>query len=216
MKISLAINSKKPIKDWLDDCLMSAVVFDEIVLYLDGPLMENIPEFKVPVSVIHDGQERSIIDGFNLAIRVTSGDWVCSFCDDDYFLQPALSNLLIAIKEHEFGNDADIIHFPVSVNGQYSWGHRGDFTLHQILVENLIPHGSFIRRSAFDKLEGYRIDEGADWNLWIRAKKAGLIFKYFPEDVYFFRHGHDRSAFNKQVGAMGGFQNLKDKVLANA
>lgn len=215
-KVSVVINSKDPNIEWLKQCLDSAHPFDEIVLYVDGmetsaALKEDRPDLKF----IGDGKSRSIVDGFNFAIDRSCGDWICPFCDDDYFYRDNLLMLLDLVRANAY-NDFDIIHFPVMVNGGYRWGAEGEFSLQDIEAGNMIPHGSFIKRKAFDALHGYKIDEGADWNLWIRAKRAGFKFVAFRNPVYYFRHGHERSAFIKQVNSLGGHEALKQKVLANA
>lgn len=215
-RISVVINSKDPNPQWLKQCLDSAHPFDEIVLYVDGmPAQDGFSDETAGVKFVSDGKSRNISDGFNYAIAQATGNWICSFCDDDYFYRDNLLMLLDLLRANAY-SDCDIIHFPVMVNGGYQWGHFNDFSLGDIETNNCIPHGSFIKREAFNRLGGYKLDEGADWNLWIRAKRAGLRFRGFKNPVYFFRHGHERSAFQKQVDALGGHEQLKRKVLINA
>lgn len=211
MKISLAINSKDPLTEWMNELIASALSFDEVVVYIDGQKPHDV-NISQHVLIVGDGESRDIKDGFNYVISRASGEWICSFCDDDYFIPDALQKLINAIKKEGFGDNADIIHFPV-MTGSGSWGQVGEFNENQIRECNLIPHGSLIRKEAFQKLGGYKVNAAADWNLWIRAKAAGLRFKGWPEPIYFFRMGHSRSAWCKQVHEYGSD---KIKELVNA
>lgn len=209
--ISLVINSKDPVQEWLDKAIESGHVFDEIIIYIDGET--DFPCFSRHVKVVSDGQSRDIKDGFNFAVSHASGIWICSFCDDDYFLQGNLMELISEIKAGRF-NHADIIHFPV-ITESGIWGASSDFSLEMIMDNNVCPHGSFIRKIAFDLLGGYKINPGADWNLWLRAKKAGCVFKGYDKPIYNFRMGHPRSAWRKQISELG-FDQIKREVLNNA
>lgn len=214
MKVSLAINSKNPVEQWLSQLLKTAEAFDEIVLYIDDfdCSGDTINMVKERTRLLFNSQKRDIKDGFNFAVSNTTGDWVCPFCDDDYFIVGEIKNLISEIKAGTY-DDADIIHYPVyTANGR--WGAFPDFTYEQIKESNRVPHGSMIRRSAFDALGGYKISPAADWNLWLRAKKAGYRFKYYDRPVYFFREGHERSAWNKQVREIGT-EAIRQGVLQN-
>jgi|GEM_PF-3555598 len=214
MKISLAINSKNPVEEWLDKCIETAMDFDEILVYLDGDSRAS-KTVSNHVKILSDGKERTIVEGFNHVIAQTTGDWVCSFCDDDYFSLVNLRHLLSLMRKHRFADNADVIHFPVYLTSGGSWGHFESVTPEMLHENNYLPHGSFIRRKLFDDLGGYRIDPAADWNLWLRAAKSGARFKYFDKPVYYFRYGHERSAWQKQVNQYG--QNvIKEMVLQNA
>jgi len=216
-KITLVINSKNPVPEWLDNLFLSARGFDERVIYIDGvTAREAIQANKIPDDciVVSDGKSRTIAEGFNHAVAHADGEWIVTFCDDDHFHADNLSTLLAAIRSGSF-EYTDIIHFPVILSNGTQWGTAEDFTLEQIKECNLIPHSSFIRKEAFKRLGGYRMDACADWNLWVRAKMAPMRFKGFAKPVYYFRYGHERSAFSKQVQEYGGIGNIHVKVLEN-
>lgn len=213
MKISLAINSRNPVPEFMEELFRSIRGFDEVVLYIDE-LAKGTPAFRIPPATILIGDEnaRDIKDGFNRAIEETTGEWICSFCDDDFFIPEALEELLAAIREPGFSDGADIIHFPV-LTGSGSWGHASPFTESEIRECNLIPHGSFFRREVWEKLGGYKTNEGTDWNFWIRAKVAGFRFKQWSTPIYFFRMETARGAWAKQVAQFGA-QEIKRIVNA--
>lgn len=195
----------------MDKLLLSCIgSFDEVVIYLDG--VSDCPKTSSEhVRIIYDGEERSIKDAFNHVISHTTGDWVCSFCDDDYFLQPNLQNLINQIKDGRF-DDADIIHFKV-LTASGAWGSQ-NITLEKLMSSNHLPHGSFIRRNVFEDLGGYRIDACADWNLWLRAKIKNYRFEFYPEPIYFFRTGSDRSAYQRQCRDLGT-EAMRKQVIEN-
>lgn len=214
MTISLAINSKDPNPFYIEEMLRSAKGFDEIVLYLDHlrPLTPLALDFWTPegIRIVRSHSRFNIAEGFNFAISQTHNEWVCSFCDDDVFNASELANLLSAMREDGFGDNADIIHFPVTTNDGI-WGTTPSFSLETIRDNNLIPHGSFFRKDVWKYLGGYKLDPGADWNFWIRAKAVGFRFKFWPQPVYYFRQGTGRSAWAKQVGEFG-FGQIKRMV----
>lgn len=215
MKISLAINSKNPRPEWLKQCLDSAQDFDEIILYLDGVNTgdESIArEFGRKIIVVGDGKERSIVEGFNYAVSKTTGDWICSFCDDDYFITGNLQSLIRTISTGEYDN-ADVIYFRVSLSNCGEWG-TSNVTIGEMLGQNQIPHGSFFRRSVHSELGGYQTECCTDWDFWLRALIKGYRFRYFPNPVYVFRTGHE-SAYKRHLKEYGGFEAMKRKVMEN-
>lgn len=211
MKISLAINTRNPVKEWLDQLIETAFpFFDEIVIYMDG-VKDPEPVYSEHIRIIGDGQARDLKDGFNYAVENTTGDWICAFSDDDFFLCENLDELVRAIKSGAY-QDADIIHFPISTaNG--NWGSAA-FIYEDLCQENLIPAGSFFRRHVFDGVQGFKVNCYADWNFWLRADFRQYKFKYFPKPVYFFRQS-ERSATAKMLAEVGGHDNAKRIVLEN-
>lgn len=212
MKVSLVINSKDHVEQWLAQLFKTAESFDEIICYFDGMVVSMIGEFGKNIKAISDYKQRDIKDGFNFAASQATGDWICPFCDDDYFIVGEVQNLISEIKSGKH-DDADIIHYPV-YTGCGMWGNFPSFTYEQLKESNKVPHGSFIRKSVFDELGGYKVNAGADWNLWLRAKKAGYRFKYYPRAVYFFREGHHRSAWQKQLREFG-LEGIRNGVIEN-
>lgn len=209
MKISLVINSKNPNPGWLAQCLLSAQGFDEKIVYFDGEEKHSDDDKTFSIG---DGRSRSIPEGFNFAVGKSTGDWICAFCDDDYFISENLQELIQQIKGGTF-KYADVVHFPVNAEGG-SWG--SGVVNDDILIANQIPFGSFYRREVFEKIRGYHTSLKVyhDWNFWLRAYKAGFKFMFFPSPVYYFRTGH-HSAACRQLEEVGGQQNAAEMVRAH-
>jgi len=214
MKISLVINTKNPKLEWLKQAIESAQGFDEKVLYFDGQIAdEGLNKEYYGIKYLGDGQSRTIPEGFNHAIKQSNGNWICPFCDDDYFNSSHLEELLQEIRTGKF-DDAGIIHFPIHTEGG-SWGSAE--VNDNIMISNMIPFSSFIRREVFEMLGGYREDLKVyhDWNFWLRAYKAKVVFKFFSLPIYTFRMGHD-SASHRQINEVGGQQIAAEMVRLHA
>lgn len=216
MKTSLVINSKNPNIQWLNQAIDSANGFDEIVLYIDGKLKSQvISVLSKEVKVVSDGKERNIGQGLNFAISQASGDWICPFCDDDYFHPEGLENAL-KLANDDVLNEYDVIHGLVSLDNGGMWG-ASQVTIHALQGCNIIPFSSFYRREVFNELKGYSETVGAynDWNFWLRAVKAGFRFKFLNAPLYHFRQGHE-SATLRLLKEVGGHGAAVSEVLSNA
>ncbi len=217
VKTSLVINSKNPSVQWLEQIFDTMRGFDEVVLYIDGADGEDVKalgiEFPKNVFLLFDGQNRDLKDGYNFAVSQARGEWVMIFCDDDYFIEGGIDALNKDMKAGKY-DDADIVFFKVETGGG-SWGITTDFSVDQIMSNNLIPSGSFIRKDVFEFLGGYKVNAFGDWNLWIRAKKTGFRFKYFDMVVYFFRQGHRCSFSDKCINEIG-LEKIRNEVFQNA
>lgn len=214
IKTSLVINSKNPKAVWLEQCIESAQAFDEIVLYIDGEKYSSLSN-RSKVVFVGDGKERNIGQGLNYAIAQATGNWICPFCDDDYFHKDALDKLIHNLKLGLY-NTHDIVHGTVSLDNGGTWG-SSKVSLEAILASNLVPFGSFYKREVFERLKGYSETVGAynDWNFWIRAAKENFKFKFFDMPLYHFRQGHE-SATVRLLKEIGGHGEAVNEVLKNA
>jgi glycosyltransferase involved in cell wall biosynthesis len=214
--IGLAINSFNPNQEWLKQAIQSGLQFDEIHLFVDRETKEDfrfVPEHEAFFR-LHNKKHLKSNDGFDFVARHAKTDWVCAFCDDDYFHEQNLGYLLNKIRIGEFA-DADIIHFKVFVNSESeTWGAEG-VTEEMLLTNNCIPHASFFRKRVWQEIGGYKVEPCADWSFWLRAMRRGFKFKYFDKPVYFFRMGHD-SEFGRQVSKFGGMGKIREIVLESA
>lgn len=216
MKTSLVINSKNPNLDWLNQAIESAKGFDEIVLYIDGTdVPEVLKESRKDIKFVSDGKSRNIGEGLNFAIAQSIGDWICPFCDDDYFHSENLTQLIEGIKNGDY-QDFDVVHGLVSLDNGGLWG-ASQVTINALRQNNIIPFSSFYKREVFDSLKGYSETVGAynDWNFWLRAAKAEFRFKFYGKLLYHFRQGHN-SATNRLLKSVGGHWAAAQEVLANA
>ena len=130
-----------------------------------------------------DFKDRSEPDGFNLAVSMTNSEWVCHFCDDDDFIPDAVFLLNTLVRNGNF-KDHDVIFFKCVVDGAH-WG-SDRVSLGEMISANSIPYASYVRKSVWDEVGGYKCEIYGDWNLWIRLLKAGKKFVYYPDPIFNF------------------------------
>lgn len=205
-KITLVCTSLNPDEILLHRMLNSAKGFDEILLHIDS---KAIPHWLPSNSflMIHN-VHLSIPDAYNLLIKQIETEWVCCFCDDDFFYSQGLKSM---INEIHKGITADVAHFNFRISGHRpiqdirSWFFGKEYILSEkkkitpklLKKHNRLPAGSFFRKSAWEKVGGFQGDKFHDWNLWLRMTEAGCKFKYFDYLVYEF-HRRENSAWIKQ------------------
>jgi len=167
--------------------------FDEIVLVNDNSksnfdlnnyinkLLQNYSKIKY----IHNLENKGVAEAKNTGIRNSTSDWVTILDDDDYYNK----NICNSIKQFIMDNkDADIIHHTIQTkhfnNEIVDYGKKS-FTLEELKNENCIPGSSFIKKSIWEKLNGFKNIPWEDWYFWIEAKENGFNFIYYPEIFYF-------------------------------
>lgn len=217
MKISLVINSKDGNVEYLKQLIISAEAFDEIVLYLDGvDLTTQIPpsyfNYSKNLVLLGDGKHRSVCEGFNFATEKATGDWICVFCDDDYFISNNLKDLIEKMRSGEY-DDADVIHFPVDI-GAGLWGANPNISFENLMRVNQLPCGSFFKKDVFCWINGFQVEACSDWDFWLRAMKHGYKFKYYSNPVYFFRTGH-KPTLTQKLNAEHGTERIAQMVRDN-
>ena len=136
-----------------------------------------------------------IARAYNILIDNVTTEWICCFCDDDYFYPEGLSKMIAEVHN---GINADVAHFKFKISGHRppqdirSWllGNTYDLCEKQYITDQLLekhnrlPAGSFFRKSAWEKVGGFQGEKCHDWDLWKRMEKASCTFKYFDYLVY--------------------------------
>ena len=210
-KITLVCTSIRPNKAWLNRMIQSAKGFDKIFLHL----MPVSNPFNIEGAHILRTPYMPIPDAYNWVILSVSTEWVCCFCDDDYFYPEGLSKMIAEVHK---GIDADVAHFKFKISGymppqdrrgrliqlltgksEYVLCERGNVADQLAKGHNRLPAGSFFRKSAWGKVNGFQGDKCHDHDLWHRMAQAGCRFKYFDHVVYNYVR-RDKSAWVKQNG----------------
>ena len=204
-KITLVCTSLNPDKVLLNKMLDSAYQFDEIVLNIDQQKFEDRNDFgcrSKQIARVFNQDHWSIPDAYNWMIKEVKTEWICCFCDDDYFYPEGLSKM---IEEVHKGIDADIAHFKFHVSGfmpkqdrrgyihklitgktEYDLCERKPITPYLLQKHGRLPAGSFFRKTAWEKVNGFQGTFEHDRNLWLRMARANLKFKFFDILVYNF------------------------------
>lgn len=177
-KITLVCTSLNPDEKLLNKMRDSAKGFDHIEIRIES---QHNP---LPIP-----------RAYNILIDNVKTEWVCVFCDDDYFYPQGLSKM---IQEIHLGIDADVAHFKFHISGyqplqdiralikgsSYNLCEKKPITTQLLSKHNRLPAGSFFRKSAWEKVGGFQGEKHHDWDLWLRMSQAGLRFKYFDNLVY--------------------------------
>ena len=191
-KITLVCTSHNPNLELLNKMLHSAQGFDSVILHINGEYVRH--------DLVKYGIERklSIPEAYNKFIKdFVYTEWVCCFCDDDYFYPEGLTNMITEIKRGN-ARDYDVAHFKFHISGyvppqdKRCWFGRREYDLCEkkpitpklLEKHNRMPAGSFFRKSAWEKVNGFQGDKFHDWDLWKRMSQAGCKFKYFDHVVY--------------------------------
>ena len=199
------MTSLNPNEFKINRALQSAVGFDDIIFHIDfnTSLIPKIESSKInpPFTEFYIKEHLGIGQAYNAMIKHIESEWICCFCDDDFFDEKELAKLLVAIRAGDFA-DADIIHFKCHVSGNRPYHPWGAAKIKQEWLEegNIIPAASFFRKSAWVKVGGFRGEIYHDWILWLRALKAGCRFKYFDGCVYWFMMRPDSAAVRQTSG----------------
>jgi hypothetical protein len=181
MNVSLIVRVFNPNRDWLQQALASIPegLFYELIIVDDG----SYPS--VPEATLH-GKDEGQGMARNHGIERSTGEWIATLDYDDYFEKSGILHLFDYCGKHP---EADIIHFPLKTFGSETSirGLNPNPTLEDFLDQNQIVSGSWHKRSVWEKLNGFRINECEDWDFWLRAKAEGFKFLFFPEIVYLHR-----------------------------
>lgn len=171
---TLVIGTYNPNMDWLTDAFMSARGLFKDIIIIDDHSDEPFQS-----TVRHD-TNKGFYEARNTGCNLVKTEWVASLDDDDIFI-PENVRLLQRFAEQ---SGADIIHFPIELFGDQhgTWGDNYNYD--DFLNANQIPSGSWFRKSAWEKLGGFKYPKAEDWDFWMRAWKMGLKFEYFPLPVY--------------------------------
>ena len=189
-KITLVCTSHNPNLELLNKMLHSAQGFDSVILHINGEYVRH--------DLVKYGIERklSIPEAYNKFIEdFVYTEWVCCFCDDDYFYPEGLFKMIAEVHN---GIDADVAHFKFHVSGhcpkedyrawllgkEYDLWESRPITQKLLQSHNRLPAGSFFRKSAWEKAGGFQGSKFHDWDLWKRMALMNCKFKYFPHLVY--------------------------------
>jgi hypothetical protein len=113
----------------------------------------------------------------------SSYEWIAFLDDDDKFLP----NHLAVVTEACSG--ADVVYSECKEEGfQKTWNTR-DFNYEAVRKENYIPVTALVRRSAFEKVGGFKEKPypGEDQWLWLRMYEAGCRLVYVPQETWIYR-----------------------------
>jgi hypothetical protein len=207
-KITVAIPSRNPIKEWLQQCLSSCEGVDEIIIGDDAssPAI-NLNDYVLPscgARLIRSETNIGCPAMANRLVPECTGDFISVQADDDYFNTEVFGIILQAIKH----STAAVVHFPCQYFGKYDYifGNVPGVTYSENYANNMVYGASFFRKQLWVALQGFHGEVAQDWDFWNRALKSGFIFEYVNELGAYFRVTK-RSFFENALSRIG-----RDKI----
>lgn len=195
MKITAIMTAKKiPTEGveraWFFQALNSALeCMDEVLLQINE--IDSVKDIRQNGFTVIDCEEPlTANEGFNFIARHASNEWISPIGIDDYF-NP--ENVHIFKNNVPVAEDIDIVYFPYyvvkpeernKIGVHFPPGLVNATTLGKY---NFISPASFVRKSLWDRLGGYRELPYADYDFWARALKAGAKFGLFLLPLYYQR-----------------------------
>jgi glycosyltransferase involved in cell wall biosynthesis len=137
---------------------------------------ERIKVFRLPrvagrPEVGHAAWLQAGVDGSNLAIRMSSGEWIVHLDDDDELAPDAVETML----KYALENDLEMVYPKVLLSdGRGAGRELGSFPpgLGGI-THSGVMFGSHLKFMPYDR-DGYRWLEPGDWCLWRRMVESGV------------------------------------------
>jgi glycosyltransferase involved in cell wall biosynthesis len=214
-KITIAIATHNPVKEWLQQTIDSCKGVDAIIIGDDDSKDFRIEDYRFPVSdvrVMRNEQNLGCFKAFSRIIDEVKEGFVSPQADDDYFDEKNFPVIVKVLRNSK----ADVVHFPCQYFGKYNFafGYCPYPTYESLYITNNIYGASFFRKELWDFLEGYQLEVAADWDFWVRALKSGAKFEFYRGIGAHFRVT-ERSMFEKQLKQYGRDQ-INAMVQVNA
>jgi hypothetical protein len=209
--------------------LASAKGFAEILLHIDTDTKElpiiNLKEVGSPLRIVQAKRHLEIGPAYDMLCKEVNTEWICAFCDDDYF-EDGLKNAITFVNNEP---KAEIVHFKAAMTGfmpfkdkralvykfiknviapflakkhlyldiKYLFGYTQNITVKLLEKDNVLPAGSFFKKKVWEKVGGFKGRITHDWIFWLRAARMNFRFKYIDEVVYTFERRENSAWFKK-------------------
>jgi hypothetical protein len=182
---------------------------DEVIIAGTGFLLED---YDLPKAA--DVQSVNIPLGLTETIntvvdKYVTGDFLSILPDDDFYTEH-INKIVDRLPD----SPAEVIYFPsrhfIGDAAQAGlFDNDPDITFEKNIKANGVTGSAFIRKAAWDYLEGYKGKICMDWDLWNRALKSEFLFEYVNLPGINFRfNDHSRlqkMARNMAAGEIQGF-----------
>ncbi len=201
----------------IESVLRQSIKPDEI-LFMDDCSVDNSLEvarrYEDQIQIVSNEQNLGIVDNFNKAVSLTTGDYICFLGADNRFRSDYVARCKQALDTNPkaaiaytnavlFGPRAEVVAQLAKANpvpdnpGLYYWDFpEWDRALVAHLQKSNFIHGSSMyRRIVFDEIGGYRKTDGPeDHNLFARMTSAGWDAVLVPEYLLEYRQHSNEQA----------------------
>lgn len=181
--------------------------FDEIILYVDGPIVKELDEYitSLPDSIcILWGQENlGLAHALNCCANSASSDWLVRYDTDDINEVDRLEKIELALNKEKAANlvCSDIAEFDKDPKKIISYRRSSsqEAFLKSIWLKCPINHVSVaIRRDYLIDNGGYPLKPAEDYHLWLKLYRKDLRILYIPLPLV--RVRVDESLLQRRVG----------------
>lgn len=225
-RVSLIIpnfNYGRFLAEAIESALLQTVPADEI-LFIDDCSIDNsidvAQRYQDRIRIVRNETNLGIVDNFNRAVSLTSGDYICFLGADNRFRSDYIEKCKLALDLHDnaavaytdavlFGPRAEVL--AQSVKAQrllrekdfFAWQFPdfNEATKKILKTHNFIHGSSMFRRKAFDAVGGYKkTNLPEDHNLFTRMVEFGWDAVRVPELLLEYRQ-HSSEQANTQLNS---------------
>nr|WP_321026242.1 glycosyltransferase [Clostridium neonatale] len=240
----ITVENKTSFKDWsisliipcynygrfLDEAVESALnqtILPDEILIVDDCSQDNTKDigeyyadrYSDLIRFHRNEKNMGIIDNFNNAIKMTTGDFICFLGADNIFEKDYIEKTAQVLVENEeiaiaytdfalFGDRAKIVYDDFLderkgkiIDDKYYIINFPEFDPQKLEKGNYIHGSSMYRREAYDQVGGYRSEgvDPEDYNLFYRIIKSGWKAKRVPEPILKYRQHSTEQANIKNI-----------------
>lgn len=193
-------NRSRMLRECLESFITQTFRDFEIIVVDDGSTEDLSFVAKLDKRISYFKQEHSgMARGLNLAYEKSSGLYVLPFGSDDLALPELLEEL---IKQLNAFSEYDVIYPDCWVQNKDGGRTRNKLPEYDspqeaymaMLKKQFIPHGGTLWRK--DKYPKYdeTVGSAEDWEFFLGAMEAGLLFKHIDKRLWVYRVGHPRES----------------------
>jgi glycosyltransferase involved in cell wall biosynthesis len=197
-KISLVIATYQANIAMLHQALECSDLFDEVIIHINDKETAYLANLPKNCRVIYQEDRCTVQNALNVAIDLSTSNYILPWTDDDFFDRKALIEVLNYASEHN--GPEGVIYYPIYTGSEAEWKlwSEPEISFEKLLDRNLIPFSSIYHKSVWRSVGGYKLGEYSDWFFWLEVMKAGYKFKFINTPVYYHRHGHRHTLSNKE------------------
>lgn len=210
MKISVLIPTLNPKKEYLQQALSSIPDnVNEVILAGTGFILEDY-DLPKNADVLSVNIPLGLTETINTVVdKYLTGDFFSILPDDDFYTEH-----IEKIVDRLPDSPAEVVYFPSrhfigDAEQPGLFDNDPDITFEKNIKANGVTGSAFIRKTAWDYLEGYKGRICMDWDLWNRALKSGLLFEYVNLPGINFRYNYhgrlQKMARTMEPGSIQGF-----------
>ena len=223
--LTLIINSYNN-SEYLDECLLSVAnqtkLPDEIIIVDDNSTdnsVEIINNFRLLSfkTIIKNSKNMGISYSRNIAIDLTSSDYILFLDSDDVLFPDSIEN----IKKFLTTESPDLIYSDYELFGIVNRLEKPKYSDYsQLLLGNIFPISTVIRKKRVEEINGFNLNMNLgleDWDFYIRyLNKTDIIINKLETPIFKYRKKEDSRNKNMNRHLLSkDYLEMLDNILQN-